>query len=284
MVSDLRNTDDGIQEINQLQQTQASEEAKRRTNLKSLKSLKGSNAVEGLTGLAGLKDAIPVIIAYFPLAMTFGVLAVASGLSSILTIFSSIWIYSGGGQFMLVSMASALVAPVTMIVTILLVNLRHVLYGTTLGPYMKEWSVKGKLIAALGLTDEVFALIASKVRVEGKLHFSYYIVFAMSCYSSWILGTMAGVLIGSFVPAELTNILSFTLPALFLALLFMGEKTIAYLLSAGVGAVVAILMNKIGLGSIGLILGALLGATSGFIFNQKRKQTINTSQQATSPD
>jgi 4-azaleucine resistance transporter AzlC len=257
-----------------------SKEIKLLKSLKSLKDLKGSKAVEGLSGLTGLKDAIPVIVAYFPLAMTFGVLAVASGLSSILTIFSSIWIYSGGGQFMLVSMASALVAPITMIVTILLVNLRHVLYGTTLGPHMKKWSVKAKLIAALGLTDEVFALIASKVRQEGKLHFSYYIVFAMSCYGSWILGTMAGVLIGSFVPTELTNILSFTLPALFLALLFMGEKTIAYLLSAGVGAVVAILMNKIGLGSIGLILGAVLGATSGFIYNQKRKQTINTSQQA----
>ena len=256
----LRLKDEGLYEKQQIQQT---------------KSLRGTKRLMVLTGL---KDAIPVIIAYFPLAMTFGVLAAASGLSSSLTIFSSIWIYSGGGQFMLVSMVSALVAPITMIVTILLVNLRHVLYGTTLGPYMKDWSIKGKLIAAMGLTDEVFALIATKVRQEGKLHFLYYIAFVMSCYGSWILGTMTGVLIGSFVPAELTNILSFTLPALFLALLFMGEKTTAYLLSAGVGAVVAVLMNTVGLGSIGLILGALLGATSGFIYNQKRKKIIKNIQ------
>lgn len=247
--------------------------------LTDLNDLKGSKAVEGLSGLAGLKDAIPVMVAYFPLAMTFGVLAVASELTSILTIFSSIWIYSGGGQFMFVSMASAFVAPITVIVTILLVNLRHVLYGTTLGPYMKEWSLQAKLIAAVGLTDEVFALIASKVRQEGKLYFSYYVIYAMSCYASWILGTMAGVLIGSFVPTELTNILSFTLPALFLALLFMGEKTTAYLLSAGVGAIVAILMNKIGLGSIGIILGGLLGATSGYFYNQMNAEMVNSSKQ-----
>ena len=211
-------------------------------------------------GLQGLRDAVPIIIAYFPLAMTFGVLAAASGLPSFLAILSSIWVYSGGGQFMIVSMVSALVAPITMIVMILLVNMRHVLYGTTLGPYMKQWGLQSKLIAALGLTDEVFALSEA-----------YYISFAIPCYISWIAGTVAGVIIGSFVPNEISDILSFTLPALFLALLFSGEKTIAYLLSAGVGAVVAIIMNMVGLGSVGLILGGLIGATSGYVYHQKQQ-------------
>lgn len=222
-------------------------------------------------GLQGLRDAVPIIIAYFPLAMTFGVLAAASGLPSFLAILSSIWVYSGGGQFMIVSMVSALVAPITMIVMILLVNMRHVLYGTTLGPYMKQWGLQSKLIAALGLTDEVFALIASKARQEQQLSEAYYISFAIPCYISWIAGTVAGVIIGSFVPNELSDILSFTLPALFLALLFSGEKTIAYLLSAGVGAVVAIIMNMVGLGSVGLILGGLIGATSGYVYHQKQQ-------------
>lgn len=223
-------------------------------------------------GLEGLRDAVPIMIAYFPLAMTFGVVA-ASGLSPFLTILSSVWVYSGGGQFMIVSMVGTFVAPITIMMTVLLVNMRHILYGTTLGPYMRDWRPAFKFVAALGLTDEIFALISSKVRTEQQLSASYYICFAMPSYISWILGTIAGVAVGSFVPNELSDILSFTLPALFLALLFIGEKTISYLLSALVGAIVAIILNMIGFGGIGLILGGLVGATSGYLYQQKQKST-----------
>ncbi|MNJ59301.1 Inner membrane protein YgaZ [compost metagenome] len=173
---------------------------------------------------------------------------------------------------MIVSMVSTFVAPITIMITIILVNMRHILYGTTLGPYMRGWKSSSKFIAALGLTDEIFALISSKVRTEQKLSAPYYICFAIPSYISWILGTIAGVAVGSFVPNELSDILSFTLPALFLALLFSGEKSISYLLSAGVGAIVAITMDMIGFGGVGLILGGLVGATSGYAYHQKQKK------------
>ncbi|MNO83047.1 Inner membrane protein YgaZ [compost metagenome] len=216
-----------------------------------------------------LRDAIPIIIAYFPLSMTFGVLASASGLPALYSIFSSVWIYSGGGQFMLVSMLAETVVPVTIIITILLVNMRHVLYGATLGPSVKEWKEPYKWLAALGLTDEVFAVVSSRMNKGEHLTPTYYLTFALSAYGSWIVGTIAGSGLGGAVTPDVADILSFALPALFLALLFGGQRGWASMLSACTGAIVATVASMLHLGGIGLVAGGLLGATIGLLVARK---------------
>lgn len=220
---------------------------------------------------AALRDAIPIVIAYFPLSMTFGVLASASGLSSLYAIFSSIWIYSGGAQFMLVSMLNDAAIPLTIITTILLVNLRHILYGATLGPYIKEWKEPYKWAGALGLTDEVFAVVSSRTVKEERLTPAYYLTFSLVCYGSWILGTIAGSGLGGIVTPDLAEILSFALPALFIALLFGGTRGLAAMIAACVGAVVATIAAMLHLNGLGLVAGALLGATVGMIVGMKMR-------------
>ncbi|SDF75626.1 4-azaleucine resistance probable transporter AzlC [Fontibacillus panacisegetis] len=216
-----------------------------------------------------LRDAIPIIIAYFPLSMTFGVLASASGLPALYSILSSVWVYSGGAQFMLVSMFAEAIVPMTIITTILLVNLRHVLYGATLGPSVKEWREPYKWLAALGLTDEIFAVVSSRVNKGEQLTPTYYLTFAISAYGSWILGTIAGSGLGGAVTPDVANILSFALPALFLALLFGGQRGMASMLAACTGAVVATIAGMLHLGGIGLVAGGLIGATIGLLVTMK---------------
>ncbi|MNW50425.1 Inner membrane protein YgaZ [compost metagenome] len=224
--------------------------------------------------MLALRDAIPIIIAYFPLSMTFGVLASASGLPALYSIFSSVWIYSGGGQFMLVSMFAEAVVPLTIITTILLVNLRHVLYGATMGPYMKEWKEPVKWVAALGLTDEVFAVVSSRVQKGEALTPTYYLTFALSAYGSWIAGTIAGSGLGGIVTPATADILSFALPALFLALLFGGQRGLPSMLSAATGAVVATTAGMLNLSGVGLVVGGLLGATVGMIAGMKLQSKV----------
>lgn len=216
-----------------------------------------------------LRDAIPIVIAYFPLSMTFGVLASASGIPSLYAIFSSIWIYSGGAQFMLVSMFNEATVPLTIITTILLVNMRHILYGATLGPYIKEWKEPYKWLGALGLTDEVFAVVSNRTQRGERLTPTYYLTFSLVSYGSWILGTIAGSGLGGIVTPDIAEILSFALPAMFLALLFGGTRGLAAMIAACVGAVVATIASMLHLNGLGLVVGALIGATVGLIVGMK---------------
>ncbi|MFR9712340.1 AzlC family ABC transporter permease [Paenibacillus sp. MB22_1] len=210
-----------------------------------------------------LQDAFPIMLAYFPLSMTYGVLAAAGGLPGGMAVFSSVWIFSGGAQFMLLGMLASAAAPVTIVTTLLLLNMRHVLYGATMGPYLATWRESPKWLAAIGLTDEGFAVTSSRAAQGEPISPSYYITFALAIYGSWIAGTAAGTGLGSFVTAELAEVLTFALPALFIALLAGGERTLPFLAAAGCGAVLATLAGMLQLGGIGLIAGGLAGATLG---------------------
>lgn len=223
-----------------------------------------------------LKDVLPIVLAYFPLSITFGVLAAASGVPWYVSVFSSVWIYSGGAQFMLISMIETVTAPVTIIATILLVNMRHVLYGATMGPHLAHWREPLKWLAALGLTDESFVVTSNRAAAGERLTPSYYLTFALAAYGSWIAGTIVGAGIGGIVPSEAATVLSFALPALFLALLFGGERTLPHLLAACAGAALATLAGLLNLGGIGLIVGGIIGASAGQMLGRKRSGHIRS--------
>ncbi|WP_018754051.1 AzlC family ABC transporter permease [Paenibacillus sanguinis] len=210
-----------------------------------------------------LRDALPIVIAYFPLSMTYGVLASAGGLHGGLAVLGSVWIFSGGAQFMLLGMLASASAPVTMVTTLLLLNMRHILYGATMGPYLATWREPQKWLAAIGLTDEGFAVTSSRVAQGAPLTPAYYISFALLIYGSWVAGTSIGIGLGSFVNAELATILSFALPALFIALLAGGDRTRASMLAAVSGALVAVLASALHWGGLGIVLGGVVGATVG---------------------
>ncbi|ADG04978.1 AzlC family ABC transporter permease [Kyrpidia tusciae] len=209
-----------------------------------------------------LRDALPVVTAYFPIAMTFGALAVNQGVPGWIALLISAWVYAGGAQFMLLSLALSGSPVVATVLAILLVNARHVLYGTALGPAFLHWSAKARWLSAFGLTDEVFALTGSRVR-ESPHEPGPHLALVFTCYLSWVAGTAAGALIGGMIPAHVSEALRFALPALFLALLFLSRPSGAHLVSAGMGALVATAAGLHQSSTLGIALGAVMGATTG---------------------
>ncbi|WP_410770034.1 AzlC family ABC transporter permease [Fontibacillus sp. BL9] len=234
--------------------------------------------------MMALRDGLPIVIAYFPLSVTFGVLAAAGGWPTFNTVFSSVWIYSGGAQFMLLGMVASTSASVSIISTILLVNLRHVLYGATVGPYLKDWKEPLKWAAAFGMTDEGFAVISSRAAKGDRLFPSYYLTFAFMGYGSWIAGTLVGSGLGGMVTQDVAEVLSFALPALFIALLFGGTWNVPSLVSASTGAALATLAAMMHWGGIGIVLGGIVGATAGKMVHSRMGRSRDLEQQTPAGD
>ncbi len=218
----------------------------------------------------GLRDAFPIITAYFPIAITFGVLSASSGIPNGITFLISAWIFAGGAQFILISLAATGISLESMVVTILLVNARHILYGTTLGAALDQWREKHKWLFAFGMTDEVFAVASGQAK--SGLPASYLFSLMLGAYISWVTGTLVGIWLGNIFPASITNILNFAMPALFTGLLFNAARNRYQGISAIIGGLIATIGTINHEDSLGLVAGSLIGATIGFLLNREKNK------------
>ena len=86
--------------------------------------------------LEGIKAAWPICLGYLPLGFAFGVLAQKAGLDLLDIALMSILVYAGSSQFIAVAMISGAAAPVSIILTTFVVNLRHLLMSSSLAVHL----------------------------------------------------------------------------------------------------------------------------------------------------
>lgn len=105
-----------------------------------------------------VKRSIPIMIGYFPLGIAFGILMSKAGYNFIWSAFTSLFVYAGSLQMLMVSFFSE-GTPISLIaVTALLLNSRHIFYGlsfvensadTVFKIFSHIWNVGRKLFSSM---------------------------------------------------------------------------------------------------------------------------------------
>ncbi|AWM73777.1 branched-chain amino acid transporter AzlC [Lactobacillus apis] len=172
-----------------------------------------------LTKRAAVVDTLPTVFGYLGIAR-------ASGFSTITVILMSVIIYAGSAQFTTVSMLAAGSPIASIVFATFMVNSRMILMSTTVAPYFKKDSLgKGMLIGTL-LTDESFALAMNKLNyTNGKMNFSWFNTKNIISYSTWVIATMIGALLGNFIEDPKKLGLDFANVAMFIGLLYLQVKS-----------------------------------------------------------
>jgi len=155
----------------------------------------------------------PVAVGYVPLGMVFGLLFVQAGGAAWLAVASSLLIYAGAAQFMMVPMLAAGMPVGSIVLATLVINLRHVFYGLSLLENMpaarwRRWYV------IYALTDETWSVLTALPHKQRAEHMT---VLSALNQLWWVGGTLAGALIGARAELGL-NGLDFALAALFAVL------------------------------------------------------------------
>src|SRR5262245_59832649 len=109
--------------------------------------------------IRGLRDSLPMVVGVVPFGIIYGTLASAAGVSLWKAIGMSLLVYAGSAQFIAISLLGAGAGAVVILLTTLIVNLRHVLYSATLQPYVTHLPQRWRLPLAFLLTDETFAVV-----------------------------------------------------------------------------------------------------------------------------
>ena len=159
--------------------------------------------------------------------------------------------YAGAAQFAAVGyVASGLAWPGIILLTALL-NARHVLYSASLRPWLREVPLPRRAVMAHLVTDESYALSISHFRRIGRTDERGYWLAAVGPDGifTWILATLAGVLLGAQIPEPERLGIDVIFPAAMIGLavgLITGRRELtAAIVGAGVAVGVALGLERV---------------------------------------
>ena len=160
---------------------------------------------------------LPVMFGYLFLGIAFGIVLEEAGYNFIWAFFISLFVYAGSMQFVMVPMLVAAVSPVTMAVTTLFVNSRHLFYGLSFVESFKK--LKSYFYMVFSLTDETYSVLCGCKNLDPKEeHRDSWFLISVLDHSYWITGSVIGGLLGQALPIDFTGI-DFSMTALFAVIL-----------------------------------------------------------------
>ncbi|WMW64466.1 AzlC family ABC transporter permease [Nitratidesulfovibrio liaohensis] len=217
--------------------------------------------------LSGMRQALPIVLGYVPVAFAFGVLARKTGIPASGAVCMSLMVFAGSAQLISVSLLAGGASPATVVLTTFVVNLRHLLMSAALAPALRRWPRALQALFAFQLTDETFALHVSRLpsapgdaRPEPPR--AETLALNMTAQSAWVMGTIIGVF-GSELVADVRPLgLDYALPAMFIALLLpYCRKARRFALAAVLAGGLSVLLALAGAGQWNVIIATVCAAT-----------------------
>ena len=217
-----------------------------------------------------LRSTLPIMTGYLALGFGFGVLLRSKGFGVLWALGISCTMYSGAMQYVAVDLLAGGVPLLTVALTTLMVNARHLFYGLSiLENYKGAGLRKGYMIFAL--TDETYSLVCSGVPDGIEHRYAYYFCVSLLDHLYWISGCVLGAATGSVLPFNSKGI-DFVLTALFITIFleqWLQSKKHVYAL-IGVGST---LLCRVVFGSEQFLIPSMaLIALSLFLLRAIRKE------------
>ncbi|MFD1409137.1 AzlC family ABC transporter permease [Kroppenstedtia eburnea] len=169
--------------------------------------------------LRGCFTAVPIMVGYLPIAVTFGVIAQQTGVPALQTTLMSMLVYAGASQFMAVNMLATGATGLEVVAATFVLNFRHFVMGLSLMNLLREFPSRWKLALSSGMTDETFAMASVRAGSEEEMSPRYVAGMMLGAYSSWVIGSLAGHLLSQVIPPTVSESMSIALYAMFIGLL-----------------------------------------------------------------
>jgi len=167
--------------------------------------------------LSGMRAGIPVVLGFVPIGIAFAIMARQAGFTVAQTCGFSIFVFAGASQMMAVGMYEQGASIIAIILTTFILNFRHLIMSTCVFERIKQSTLKQKLLASFGVTDESFALFTTEK--EERCTIAYLMGMNLALYTAWNAGTFIGAIASDFLPVIITASLGVALYALFIGLL-----------------------------------------------------------------
>jgi 4-azaleucine resistance transporter AzlC len=215
---------------------------------------------------AGFLTIAPVLVAVVVYGLLFGTLAAQKGLSPLETALMSATVFAGASQFVAVDIWTSPPAIALLTATALMVNLRHVLMGAALAPWIRTWPRSTTCLALYVMADENWAFALQR-GARAPLTPGYYLGLSLPLYAGWIVCTFFGTIFGGVLQDPARYGLDFAFTAVFLTLLvglWKGKRSLVpWAASAAVAVAAYVWLPGVWYIALGGLAGTLAGALQG---------------------
>ena len=189
--------------------------------------------------LQAVKISTPVFFGYIAIGIPFGLMLISAGYPWWLAPIMSILMFAGAGQYAAVGLFAVGADLTTIALTMLAINIRHIVYGLSLIQKM-HGTGKWKYYIAYTLTDETYVLLTNCIIPRNAPVGPFFGTIAFLNHLYWIVGGLIGAVAGMLIPFSFEGV-DFALTALFIVLLMDQLRTTKNPLPVIIGAVSAFL-------------------------------------------
>ena len=170
------------------------------------------------------RQSLPITCSYLFVSFAYGIMMQESGFHVGWSLLTSMTVYTGAFQFVLITFFSSGASYLTIALTALFMNSRQLFYGLSFVDDFPKMGRK-KMYMIHTMTDETYAVNCSlKQKSDKEAILSddinrRNIMFYVALFSriSWMIGAVAGGMIGQLLPFELEGI-DFCMTALFVVI------------------------------------------------------------------
>jgi 4-azaleucine resistance transporter AzlC len=212
----------------------------------------------------GARRTLPLVVSVFAVGVVFGALARQAGLSLLESLLMSGLVFAGASQFVALGLWAAPLPVATIVLTTLVVNLRHLLMGAALRPRLAQLSPLKAYGSVFFMSDESWALATGDF-AAGRRDAAFLLGSGLALFCSWLGATLIGSVAGAWLGDPARWGLDFAFTAAFVALLAGMWKGKADVLPWALAAAVALAAAHWLPGKWYILLGGLAGSIAGAV-------------------
>jgi len=215
----------------------------------------------------GFVAMLPLWLGVVPFALAFAILARTSQFSTVETVTLSILVFAGSAQLAFVKLVEHDSGGAAILLTVLLLNLRHVLYGLSLNAHLPARTRPPRPVLAAGMTDESYGLTI-RAFLGSRGSDGFFFGANLSLFVSFAAATLIGALLGSHIPDPDRLGLQIVFPLSFVALLLPLLGTRRDVAVAVLSGSLALLLSQSFGGGIVVLTTTMIGAGVGTLLDR----------------
>ena len=200
----------------------------------------------------GARKIAPIAVAALGFAVSFGVLARASGIASVEAIVMSATTFAGSAQFAAASILGVGGGIASAIVAATLLNGRYAPISVSVAPIFVGGPLR-RLLESQLIVDESWAMSR---REDGRYDRRLLVGGGLLLYVCWVGGTIIGVIAGDALGDPASLGLDAAFPALFLAILVTQVHSRRALAAAVLGGTIALALLPVAPAGVPIVAAA----------------------------